>query len=86
MTARNRLAFLERKIMFKTIKTYLLERSGNVTAWMGVIGIILELFTHLIIGASVLMLVFFSLAIIFPEKRIREIFAQWTSKISGDTK
>lgn len=67
--------------MYQSIVKYLLDRSGSVTAWMGVIGIALELFTHMILGASVLMLVFFGLAIIVPENKIRATFAKWTLKI-----
>lgn len=64
----------------KTIKNYLLGRTVSAPAWIGFIGIILELLLHLG-NISSLMLVFFVLLIALPEAKLTGLFGEWTKKI-----
>jgi hypothetical protein len=62
------------------LKNYLLGRAGSVTAWIGVIGFVLELGLH--IGhTSLIMLFLYGLLVGLPEEQIRAVFADWTKKI-----
>lgn len=63
------------------IKTYLLSRSGSLSAWIGVCGFILEIFLHLG-NVSTLMLVLFAVLVIVPEEKVREFFKKLTDEIN----
>jgi hypothetical protein len=64
------------------IKKYLLGRAESVTAWIGFLGFILEIFLHLG-SVSTLMLVLFAVLVILPETKVRDVFADWTKKIKS---
>lgn len=62
------------------IKKYLLSRTSSLTAWLGVIGFILEIVLHLG-NVSTIMLVLFVLLIVLPEDTFRAMFADWSKQI-----
>lgn len=62
------------------VEKYLLGRAESTTAWIGFIGLILEVFLHLG-NTSTIMLVLFAILLVAPEDAIKEQFAKWTKNI-----
>jgi hypothetical protein len=60
-------------------KAFLVSRATNNLAWVGAIGLLLEIFLHK--DHSVLMLVFFAALIFYPENYFRELFQDWAKKL-----
>jgi len=62
------------------LKKYLITRATSMLAWVGAIGIVLEILLHL--GSiSVLMLVFFVALIAAPEQWFHNLFKGWAKKL-----
>lgn len=62
------------------MKKYLLGRMESLSAWIGMVGIILEIVLHLGHTSLVMLLLFVAL-IVIPEASIRELFKEWTTKV-----
>lgn len=62
--------------MFDKFTDYLLARADNVTAWIGVIGLVL-FFLHL----WSLLFVLFILLIVLPEGKFSGVFKGWTTDL-----
>lgn len=62
------------------MKNYLLSRAESLTAWIGIIGLVLEVVLHM--GhTSTIMVILFILLIVLPEANFRTLFADWTKSI-----
>jgi hypothetical protein len=64
------------------LKAYLLSRTESTAAWIGFVGILMEIVLHMG-NISVLMIVLFVLLIVLPEKTIKDWFAGWSSKVKS---
>lgn len=62
------------------IKKYLLGRAESLAAWIGFLGVILEIILHMG-NVSTLMLVLFVALIIMPEVKFKDLFNGWTKRI-----
>lgn len=62
------------------IKKYLVSRATSMLAWVGAIGLVLEILLHLG-NVSTLMLVFFVALIVAPESWFHERFRAWSKEL-----
>lgn len=62
------------------LEAYLLSRTESTSAWIGFIGLILEIVLHLG-NVSTIMVVLFVLLIVLPENTIKSVFASLTAKV-----
>lgn len=62
------------------LKKYLVSRATSMLAWVGAIGIALEVLLHL--GhISTLMLIFFGALFVAPEAYFHGVFQKWARKL-----
>ncbi len=62
------------------LKKYLVARATSMLAWVGAIGIVLEVILHM--GhVSTLMLVFFGALFFAPESYFHGVFRKWARKL-----
>ena len=66
----------------KTVINYLVSRMISLPAWIGVIGFILEIVLH-VGNFSTLMLVLFTILVVAPEDKVRELFDNWAQKVKA---